>query len=136
MEMIFILFTCTLFPFQVIGTKQLDYSKQESVPLFGASSCRNTSTSSLIACVSLAAESASVSFFYNSNEQVCRWNCIFLASRSCTTYCTAPWSYYGMWCSIKTITKVILVKRFGWDMIFVYCVRPACTCKKRYSTYQ
>ena len=86
----------TLLSFQAIATEQHDYSKQVSVPLFGASSCLNTTTPSLIACVSLAAASGSVSFFYNSYEHVCRWNCIFLASRSCTTYCTAPWSYYGM----------------------------------------
>ena len=98
-EPVFIPIYCTLFLFEAMSIKQHDYSKQESVPLFGASSCRNTSSSSVIACVSLAAESACVSFFYNSNDHVCHWNCIFLASRSCTTYCTAPWSHYGMWCS-------------------------------------
>ena len=90
------IFIYTLLSFQAIATEKHDYSKQESVPVFGASSCRNTTTSSLIACVSLAAASGSVSFFYNSNEHVCRWNCIFLGSRACTTYCTTPWSYYGM----------------------------------------
>ena len=95
-KMFLMILIYTLLSFEAIATEQHDYSKQVSVPLFGASSCRNTTTPSLIACVSLAAASGSVSFFYNSYEDVCRWNCFFLGSRSCTTYCTAPWSYYGM----------------------------------------
>nr|XP_022339773.1 uncharacterized protein LOC111134714 [Crassostrea virginica] len=47
-------------------------------------------------CVMLSLRSKSVSFFFNQNEHICRWDCVFLASRSCTTYCTEPWSYYAI----------------------------------------
>nr|XP_022301719.1 uncharacterized protein LOC111109769 isoform X2 [Crassostrea virginica] len=47
-------------------------------------------------CVMLSLRSKSVSFFFNQDEHICRWDCVFLASRSCTTYCTEPWSYYAI----------------------------------------
>ena len=76
---------------------QYEYIKQEFAPLYGELSCQGSSESSLMDCVILSVQSKSVSFFFNKDEHICRWDCVFLANRSCTTYCTEPWSYYGMY---------------------------------------
>ena len=86
---------------------QYEYIKQEYAPLYGELSCQVSSESSFIACVILSVRLKGVSFFFKKNEHVCRWDCIFLASRSCTTYCTEPWSYYGMYPSVCMLHHII-----------------------------
>ena len=76
---------------------QYEYIKQEFAPLYGELSCQGSSESSLMDCVILSVQSKSVSFFFNKDEHICHLDCVFLANRSCTTYCTEPWSYYGMY---------------------------------------
>ena len=87
---------------------QYEYIKQEVAPLYGELSCQVSPKSRLMDCVMLSLRSKSVSFFFNQDEHICRWDCVFLASRSCTTYCTEPWSYYGMYPNVSMLHHIQL----------------------------
>ena len=107
MAKIFCLFLInTQLPLLFGSITQYEYIKQEVAPLFGELSCQVSPKSRLMDCVMLSLRSKSVSFFFNQNEHICRWDCVFLASRSCTTYCTEPWSYYGMYPNVRMLHHI------------------------------
>ena len=137
-KLFLIFFTYTQLSLHLGSIVQYEYIKQEDAPLYGELSCQVSSESSFMACVILSVRSKSVSFFFNKNEHVCRWDCIFLASRSCTTYCTEPWSYYGMYpsvCMLHHIIKMSLLsllcqckKREYKSGFFIMCLQDRFTC--------
>ena len=109
MAKIFCLFLInTQLPLLFGSIAQYEYIKQEVAPSYGELSCQVSPKSRLMDCVMLSLRSKSVSFFFNQNEHICRWDCVFLASRSCTTYCTEPWSYYGMYPNVSMLHHIQL----------------------------